>query len=112
MDTQSQDRTRGSARNAPARAAGEVGAEISEDELIREWKAQHTAFGLVLVVYAFLMGLAPILARYPVEVNGMFCAALQTSVSWWTWVVAATVLCLVAILIIALKRRHKTASGA
>ena len=103
---QSQDRTDQSARSAPGRSAGEIGAEVSEDELFREWKAQHTAFGLVLVVYAFLMGLAPLVARYPVEMNEMFCAALRTSVSWWTWVVGASVLCLVAILMIARKRRH------
>lgn len=112
MEMQPQEKAHEKPGHLSARGNGESGRGFSEDELIREWKAQHTAFGLVLVVYAFLMGLAPILARYPVEVNEMFCAALQTSVSWWTWVVAATALCLVAILIIALKRRHKTASGA
>lgn len=109
---QSQDRTDESAKNAPVRAAGEVGAEVSEDELIREWKAQHTAFGLVLVAYAFLMGLAPLVARNSAEIEQMFCALLPASGSWRTWVAGASALCLVAILMIARKWRRKTADGA
>lgn len=106
---QSQDRTDESAKNAPVRAAGEVGADVSEDELFREWKAQHTAFGLVLVVYAFLMGLAPLVARNSDEMAQMFCALLPASGNWWTWVAGASALCLVAILMIAGKQRLKTA---
>jgi len=109
---QSQDRADESAKNAPARAVGEVGAEVSEDELIREWKAQHTAFGLVLVAYAFLMGLAPLVARSSIEMDQMFCALLQAGGSWPTWVAGASALCLVAILMIARKWRHETAEGA
>ncbi|MCP1175663.1 hypothetical protein [Ralstonia chuxiongensis] len=112
MDVQSQDRTHECARTAGVRAAGEGCRDISNEELLREWKAEHTAFGLVLVAYAFLMGLAPLIARYPAEMNQMFCALLQPTVSWGAWVVAATVLCLVSILLIARKRRPKTASGA
>ncbi|MGA4422907.1 hypothetical protein ACI2UY_22465 [Ralstonia nicotianae] len=112
MDVQSQDKMHLSGRPAGVRATGEECREVSDEELIREWKAQHTAFGLVLVAYAFLMGLAPLIARDPAELNQMFCAWLQPTVSWGAWVVAGTVLCLVTLLLIARKRRPKTASEA
>ncbi|NKF95689.1 hypothetical protein GO290_02782 [Ralstonia solanacearum] len=111
MDVQSQDKMHLSGRPAGVRAPGEEGSEVSNEELFREWKAQHTAFGLVLVVYAFLMGLAPLIAREPAELNQMFCAWLQPTLSWGAWVAAATALCLITILVIARKRRPKTASG-
>jgi membrane protein required for beta-lactamase induction len=61
---------------------------------------------LLLVAYAFLMSLAPLIVRYPNETVQIVCASLQHIVDWRTWVLLASVGCLVGILIIALKRRH------
>ncbi|MFV8598487.1 hypothetical protein [Ralstonia pseudosolanacearum] len=112
MEVQPQEDTHEKPEQTPAHSDEEAGSAAHDDRLFREWRAQHTAFGLVLVAYAFLMGLAPLIARYPVETNQMLCASLHAIVDWRTWVVAATVLCLTAILLIALKRRRKTARGA
>ncbi|CAJ0807599.1 hypothetical protein LMG19083_04586 [Ralstonia psammae] len=112
MEVQPQEKTYEKPCYTPVRRNAQTGPALSDEDLFCEWKTQQTAFGLVLVAYAFLMSLAPLIARYPDETSQMVCASLHAIVDWRAWVVMATVLCLVAILVIALKRRHETASGA
>lgn len=88
----------------PARADGDAEARVTDDELLSDWKAERTAFGLLLVGYAFLMSMAPFLARYPNETAQMACTSIRHIVDWRVWVLSASAMCLAAIAAIVLKR--------
>jgi len=88
------------------REDGDAEAHVTDDELLSDWKAERTAFGLLLVGYAFLMSMAPILARYPNETAQMACTSIRHIVDWRVWVVSASAMCLAAVAAIVLKRRR------
>lgn len=112
MEVKPRENTYESSEHASVRGDGDEEGDVVSDDPFSEWRAQHTAFGAVLVAYAFLMSLVPLVARYPEEANQMIFALLQAIVDWRIWVLVVTSLCLMAILMIALKRRQKTAGGA
>jgi len=97
---------RKSVERVPARLSEDVDAGVTDDDLLSDWKAERTAFGLLLVGYAFLMSMAPLLARYPNETVQMACTSIRHIVDWRVWVLSASAMCLAAIAAIVLKRRR------
>ena len=106
MELEPQQKTDDGRTHLPERSGGGTSSAESVNELFREWKAEHTAFGLVLVAYAFLLSVAPLIARHPDELMQIACISLRHIVDWRAWVLTASVACLVAIAVIALKRRR------
>lgn len=104
----SQQRENTSERQGHPLAGGDTHSTRAEDvdELFREWKSQRTAFGIVLVAYALLLSVAPLIARYPIETTAILCPSLRHFIDWRAWVLTACVACLIGIAVMALKRRH------
>ncbi|MHA6823915.1 hypothetical protein ACQUKI_20625 [Ralstonia pseudosolanacearum] len=70
-----QHRSGGQAQCPAMRRGGNDAGQFTTGELLQGWKAEQTAFGILLVAYVFLMMLVPVLARHPEEINQLACAA-------------------------------------
>lgn len=106
MDVELRKSTHAGRKLVSEQSDGSDGTADSIDELFREWKAQHTAFGWVLVAYAFLISVAPLIARHPDETLQIICTSLRHVVDGRAWVLSASVACLIALVVTALKRRR------
>ena len=106
MNGQPKDGANESRGHMRGRADTHVTRADDVDELFRDWKRERGAFGMVLVTYAFLLSVALLIARYPNETTKILCASLLRFTDWRAWVLAVSVACLIAIAVIALKRRR------
>jgi hypothetical protein len=106
MNGQQKDNTDERQEYMPGRADAHATRDEDVDELLREWKRQHAAFGVVLVGYALLLSATPLIVRYPNETTQILCTSLRHFIDWRAWVLAASAGCLIAIAVVALNRRR------
>jgi len=74
-------------------------------DLLQNSKAEAIAFGILIIVYACMMGAAPLIARYPDQARRLFCLSLRYVCDWWLWAVISAAAVLLVVITIAIKRR-------
>jgi len=104
MDQQPEDSARETQHNVLDRNA-------SVDPLLEGSKVESIAFGILIVAYACIMSVAPLIAKYPDEFNQLLRILLECACDWRLWVGISTTGILSAIAIIAFKRRNRLPSG-
>ncbi|MHA6896342.1 hypothetical protein ACQUJT_20015 [Ralstonia pseudosolanacearum] len=104
-------RSGGQAQSSAVHRGVSDAGQTTTGELLRFWKAEQTAFGILLVAYACLMMLAPALARHSDEINQLACTALDLLAGLRTGLVVFGSGCMAAALLIAVFGRDGTSSG-
>jgi len=80
-------------------------------DLLQNSKAEAIAFGILIIVYACMMGAAPLIARYPDQARQLFCLSPRYVCDWWLWAVISAAAVLLVVIIFAIKRRKVCQPG-
>ena len=80
-------------------------------DLLQNSKAEAIAFGILIIVYACMMGAAPLIARYPDQARQLFCLSPRYVCDWRLWAVISAAAVLLVVITIAIKRRKDCRVG-
>lgn len=67
---------------APACGGRDAVSGVTRGELLRDWKAERKAFGWLLVAYALLMGVVPLVVSGPVDRQPSWMSARGGKLPW------------------------------
>jgi len=105
MEQKPNERTRETLEQSPPQHHDGAG------DLLQNAKAEAVAFGTLVIVYACMMGAAPLIARYPDQARQLFCLSPRYVCDWRLWAVISAAAVLLVVITIAIKRRKDCRVG-